>query len=869
MVALNDVSGSTVTAGSGTIQRKIAIPDNAANMEPQEILIAAMELDLSQYGNTQQFIEKMEALKLLCEEAVAISQLKDAMGNLSYTDSNNLLPNRWYDPTKTVSSTNMSDSTTYSDELPAGADLGANYAVVTGLGDVSYLDQQQSIIMEFKNGSNGSYEGKDRTPYDVSSASDVSFWIKFDNMTKDAYIRIKVLGHNSGGANLIPESVTVPMSKSGEWFKISLKEITGVDWNKGLSNGLFRVLVGLNDATGSTVTIGSGFVDVKAINIAGEANWSLADWIYEAMKIDYQQYVGADEFKAALDYAVDVRDRLQISRSSNVTEYDTHALADADKATVIGTNCLETIVPAIYHSADGNTKNEVSSAAPELFTDGDNTTVGVVSGLDNTNEASFTQFVYKFKGEARISDFFIYNDNANIADKYYIYMSDSESDLFLQENLLVPFTNVEGKSVQRFNFEGKPEVKGNYIGIRVYSDSHTVSFAEFAAYGEVITYDVEKGNFTNSQIANIGDNLLKDVVAKAKTTIKFDWQGFLGVWANQYHYSKLTDNNTSTPVAIYANNVIVNKDDTISVHIYYDLGTTYTIDKLFLNHWDNKGLETGKYEIYASKDINSLFMSRSMVLSYDNTVDGPNGTTLSQLFTLKNEVVARFVSFRITYPISDWDYCETRSDYGKLYGIRLSELGVYGTEWVKPYALVNLTSHVPMDVYRTDANGKQTKVDESEYSGSEHKYTYDGNDATVADIKIKNGEKLDFVYNLAAEMTLEEICMKLGVGSVKKMNIYASTVKDSIWDSSSLIYSANDALGETYFGKGYAGSPIKARYIRFEILENEGEDLIINELEAIGGNDQEFNYMNLIEEKPESASFYLQDKDTGLFAGTT
>ncbi|MBQ6714312.1 MAG: hypothetical protein IJN15_02045, partial [Clostridia bacterium] len=47
------------------------------------------------------------------------------------------------------------------------------------------------------------------------------------------------------------------------------------------------------------------------------------------------------------------------------------------------------------------------------------------------------------------------------------------------------------------------------------------------------------------------------------------------------------------------------------------------------------------------------------------------------------------------------------------------------------------------------------------------------------------------------------------------------------------------------------------------------EDLIINELEAIGGNDQEFNYMNLIEEKPESASFYLQDKDTGLFAGTT
>lgn len=353
-----------------------------------------------------------------------------------------------------------------------------------------------------------------------------------------------------------------------------------------------------------------------------------------------------------------------------------------------------------------------------------------------------------------------------------------------------------------------------------------------------------------------------------KAGLKFDWNSFFGS-SSKYKPTALTDADNATPVAVYGQYSIKEKDSTISFHIYYDLGTTYTINKLFINHWNNKGLETGKYEIYASRDVNSLFMSRNMVLAYDNTAEGPNETTLSQLFTLKNEVIARYVSFHITYPISDFDYCETVPGYDNILGVRLSEFGVYGKEWVKPYALVNLTSHVPADVYRTDADGKRTEVSEAEYDGIEHKNTYDGNEATFADIKIKSGEKLDFVYNLAAEMTLEEICMKLGVGSVKKMNIYASTVEDAIWDNGSLIYSETDGLGETYFGKGYASSPIKARYIRFEILENEGEDLAISEMSAIGGNDQEFTYMNLVEENPDAASFYLQEKETGFFSGTT
>lgn len=874
-LSISNVSGASFQTGSAIIEKEVGAPEGAANMEAIEILEAAMALDLSSYGNTKAFEEKLEALKLLCEEQVAIAGLKKATENLYANSGEYLYGRRYFNDEGVLSAADayVTDTASYMGNLPEGADatniksyLGNKMAVFSDLSDIAAAyktsGNKQTVLYEFEGGS--------RSAFTAGQIKDMYFWYKLEGAASAKIINgIFVIGADE---NAIPTKLggEITLIGDGQWHKVTFSEEYGTDWvsDHTLYDGaVYRMLMSIGEAQGGTITLGSIVTEATAgLLPKGNDSWNLSDWIYEISKIDYEKYSGAEAFKEALDYAVDVRDRLSIGRGTNVSTYDDNKTADADLTNVIGRNVLEGLVPTIYHSADGNAKNEVSSVAPELFTDGNNTTVGVVSGLDNTNEASFTQFIYRFKGEAEISDFFIYNDNANIADKYYIYVANSQSDLFLQENLLVPFTNDEGKLVQRFNFDDKPDVSGNFLGIRVFGNSNTVSFAEIVAMGDVVTYDLEKGKFSNDRIAELGNNILVDKEPKIKAGVKFAWSDFM---AKQYIPQALVDNNNSTGAAVYGNYVISEKDDTISIHFYYDLGTTYAIEKLFVNNWDNKGLETGKYEVYASNDVNSLFMSRSMILSYDNTKEGGNGTTVSQLFTLKNEVVARFVSFHITYPISDWDYCETRENYNKLYGIRLSELGVYGTEWIKPYALVNLTSHVPMDVYRTDANGKQTKVEESEYSGSEHKYTYDGNDATVADIKIKNGEKLDFVYNLAAEMTLEEICMKLGVGSVKKMNIYASTVKDSIWDSSSLIYSANDALGETYFGKGYAGSPIKARYIRFEILENEGEDLIINELEAIGGNDQEFNYMNLIEEKPESASFYLQDKDTGLFAGTT
>ena len=844
-------------------------------MEPTQLLESAMSLDLSAYGNTQDFEEKLEALKLLCEEQVAIAGLKKATECLSANSGEYLYGRRYFDAEGALSTADayVTDAVSYTGALPEGVDatniksyLGDKISVFSNLTDTAAAyktsGNKQTVLYEFAGGG--------KSTFTAGQIKDMHFWYKLEGSDSAKIINgIYVIGADE---NAIPTKLggEITLIGDGQWHKVAFSEAYGSDWvsSHSLYDGVvYRMLMSIGEAEGGTITLGSIVTEASAgLLPEGNDSWTLSDWIYEISKIDYKKYSGAEALKEALDYAIDVRDRLNIGRGANVSVYDDNATADADLANVVEHNVLEGIIPTVHHSADGQTRSEVASATPEFFTDGDNATVGSVTGLDNSGEDSFTDFTYRFAGTAKITDFFIYNDDSNITDKYYIYVADSQSDLFLQDSLLVPFVNDEGKLVQRFNFDNKPDVSGNYLGIRVFGDCDTVSFAEIVATGNVVTYDLEKGKFSNDRIAALGDNVLVGKEPKIKAGIKFAWSDFM---AKQYIPQALVDNNNSTGAAVYGNYMISEKDDTISIHFYYDLGTTYTIDKLFVNNWDNKGLETGKYEIYASKDVNSLFMSRSMLLSYDNTKEGGNGTTVSQLFTLKNEVVARFVSFHITYPISDFDYCETRENYNKLYGIRLSELGVYGTEWVKPYALVNLTSHVPADIYLTDASGNRAEVDEAEYNGVEHKNTYDGNDATFADIKIKDGEKLDFVYNLAAEMTLEEICMKLSLGSVKKMNIYASTVEDAIWENSSLVFTENDGLGTTYFGRSFASSPIKARYVRFEILQNDGENLVISELSAIGGNDQEFTYMNLVEERPESASFYLQDMKTGNFGATT
>lgn len=88
--------------------------------------------------------------------------------------------------------------------------------------------------------------------------------------------------------------------------------------------------------------------------------------------------------------------------------------------------------------------------------------------------------------------------------------------------------------------------------------------------------------------------------------------------------------------------------------------------------------------------------------------------------------------------------------------------------------------------------------------------------------------------------------------------------EETIWNENTLVYaykSGDELLNRVV--KSFDTEPLSARYMRIEIIDVEGGIFNPTEIEALGLNNQEFNYMNLIEEKYEAYTIYLQDKNTG------
>ncbi|MBQ6714491.1 MAG: hypothetical protein IJN15_02960 [Clostridia bacterium] len=240
------------------------------------------------------------------EEQTMVDNIKTAWSNLSLTETDyNILPNRWWNVSGSVASANMADSSTYAETLPEGVDLGSKYATFTSLGDVAATESKQCILYEFKNDTAGSFAGQDRTTYNIDTIANVYFWIKIDNMTKDANLRISVRGH-SGGLYLIPETITIPATKSGQWVKVSLRDETSGNWCGTITGQPFyRVMVALNNVSGSTVTAGSGTLE-KKISMPSDsetANWTLIDWIKAALKVDLSAYGNTEGFVTSLNTA--------------------------------------------------------------------------------------------------------------------------------------------------------------------------------------------------------------------------------------------------------------------------------------------------------------------------------------------------------------------------------------------------------------------------------------------------------------------------------------------------------------------------------------------------------------------------------------
>ena len=601
-------------------------------------------------------------------------------------------------------------------------------------------------------------------------------------------------------------------------------------------------------------------LDAQTLPNEDTSNWTIADWVYAASRIDASEYENKEKFLMALNEASAVRDELNMGVSCNFSSFPTYADAENALLTLSG-NILSGKAPAVNYY-NGASVDRLTAPTVEALNDGSYDTALSLSELDFSADGSYIELVYEFDGAAEIQNFFVgLSDNADLAKlNYRIYTANDIDKLSLSESIVASCDNVNGHQIQQFNYEGKLNISCSYIAFRFYGGANGININELSAYGKVTTYTVTTGSFKDADMEALGYNLLSgsnvSAYIRSGSTARIRWAEA----GTGYSVKNLTDgcNDTGVGFGQVANMVVFKEGEEVSLHIIFDLKDTYYLEKLYMNHWYQQYLETGLYEIYASTELVTLNKSENKIIEYNNMSDGENGTTLTQLFTAKGKgKIARFVDFHIRVPVSDYEKAITK--YHPYCYTRLRDVGVYGTKYIKPYADINFLPHVPVDVYRTDAAGNRASISETEYGYDEYAYAFDGRYEVAVPIDQKS-KNLDFVFNLCADKLIKEIKLSTLTNNMKGVKVYASNTVEGVWKENALVINHNgEALKEIF--RAFAETSISARYIRFSILETVNGVFDPTEFEVIGGNLQEFIYMNLMEEKSDSATLWLEDKD--------
>lgn len=851
------------------------LPENADKMTISDLLLSAQNLDLSLYDNTAQFTDVLNELLPLFEEELVLSKLKNAWENMG-TEATVFVPSREkaasvnHDAQKDNKGAYFVSSTENVASLPGeitAENLGSNYLRFTRSFDLNSNSSDRLML-----GTETSFDSYGSSTVKLSEFSNFSLVLYIEDIKKTGNVSFEFIDTSS--STYANKTYNITDKDKGKWiiftdkdmYKGGLSALKSDFASRGNKNFAFMQL---NFSRGAIV---KGFLgSLKGVKNAvlpnNTENWNLADWIYAANILDLSQYtINVNEFKAALQDAIALRDRKEISRSSEVTAYHNAADFDLNK---LNSNILTNNSPEVTYYSGTSAKIVLSGETVNRLTDGNISDDAEIPNTPYETEDCYTDIVFNLGGKGNISNIYIANSlNESLRNaKYYIYGSSSLADLFDTNNLIAVYDNSGKDAVTEFDFSKFGNVNANYLALRVtkpYSDKALfdgkVRFTEIAAIGTVKNYTVEKGDFSNEKIASIGKSLISNKVASFRNAegIKMSFRGVINSLEGgkqKYSMTGVTDGDVDTLNATYLVNT--NEDgESVRLDFYYKLDGKYCINKFLVNSQRNvRGLEMGKFDIYVSNDINALFLPKSKVVSFDNTSSSEEGTSVSNLITLEGDgVIGKYVCFSFYCHYSDFEYAKSRWGLNNMY-LRVSELGVYGTE--RPLEETNLLAHMPVKVYRTSGNNKSL-ISEKEYTGKMHQLIYDGLYNKSADINTNN-KTVDFVFNLSADQKLNSIEYATMTDNIRKLKVYAADDESGVWTESKLVYTYTGGQGEKII-KDFGNGALKARYLRFSVEQIEGNVLDTTEIKAIGWNNQEFDYLNVVEGKSNTAFIMLEDR---------
>ena len=522
----------------------------------------------------------------------------------------------------------------------------------------------------------------------------------------------------------------------------------------------------------------------------------------------------------------------------------------------------------IYAWDEGETYNMITNPDRTMLTDGTESgmmftwtgTVGKFKNPDgslrNQEEIEvYTDVVYQIgldSSPVKVNEVYIQFPNGQLSAYHYqIFVGNKVSELGSDTSLVADVINSSAAGKQLITLN--KEVNGSYIMIRVLMGAQPN-----AGYGydlfytriqEIAVYTESSSEYTleaistptdNSYFNQYGESLIKNKTA----TVKYNGVNRSISVAHMTDGDYLSHKDFASFLYEYMN---PNED---YLDLIYRLGEDlYELDSVIYAGCPTagEGYWTGRYQIYMATDIEDLFLEENCVYEYNYRVAGISPIQRI-VWNEGSKPVGCYVAIRILESTNrnvDWGY------------LRMTEFAVFGSKASVETTPINMAESMPIEVYTTDSNGKMRQL---ELNSESVKALTDGDSSTAFTFKADN-KRLDLVYNLcqAGRVYGYSLLPDNSSGYIKGLKIYASENLNALWEESALVYE-NKTDGET---GDTLTDYLTARYIRFSVPANSGNNIKISEIEINGLSDQKLKNRNIMPYVEEASNIFEYTYSSG------
>ena len=474
---------------------------------------------------------------------------------------------------------------------------------------------------------------------------------------------------------------------------------------------------------------------------------------------------------------------------------------------------IETSVLCAWHNA-GNSACNIRNAPNDIIQTDSYWQWQVIMSGNVTDPEKFVIYAHKtYKGL--------------MSQHYAVYASTGSADLFNDENKIFEITDTTprlGDSVDLKNL-GIDLKNIKTFGIRFYHRGYTIPggctgqhITQIGVYGGSYKQDSTLTKYYNDTWSYAETKLAEDLKNYEESLIQ-DKEPYLtklnGGGAKRANYKKITDGkfDSHQDIGAYkgqkdgAFDIIYKLDENPDIIKQIE---KFVMRSCSVNNSFSDPYVMGKYEIYAAVNYTELFDQENRIYDYDYQRDGLYRT--QEVLFQGDAVYARYVALRVINPVS------TCKDISYIYP-RITEIVFLGKEVNVEFNEVELTPHMPLEVYFTDKNGKSESLGDELTIDMLSDIT-DMDDSTSVSFNAKN-KQIDFIINLCKDFDITKAAI-IGKPDLK-YDVYLAENFAGLFEESS------KATGESLANKSKT-----ARYVRISVSANQGDTVEIKDISLMG-----------------------------------